>query len=131
MKNEIIKDFRALFEDIAKTGAFEDDYELYTPKTIPQMCATIKKSNNDILIALYGLDEDITFRFLRISYRVSCLLTMLYISYNEYELKNTYDETLHELLDILPPLIDLAKTLELDGTSHAIHNVHSALKHFQ
>ena len=131
MKNEIIKDFRLLFEDIANTGAFEDDYDLYAPKTIPQMCATIKKSNNDILIALYGLDENVTTRFLRISYRVSCLLTMLYISYNEYELKNTYNETLHELFYILPNLTDLARLLELDSTSLAIHNVHTALKKFQ
>ena len=131
MKNEIIKDFRLLFEDIANTGAFEDDYDLYTPKTIPQICATIKKSNNDILIALYGLDEDTTISFLRISQRISCLLTMLYISYNEYELKNTYDETLHELLYILPDLIDVARTLELYQTSIAITNVQAALKQFQ
>ena len=131
MKNEIIKDFRALFEDIAKTGAFDDNYDLYAPKTIPQICATIKKSNNDILITLYGLDEKVTTKFLRIYYRVTCLLTMLYISYNEYELKNTYDETLHELLYILPELTDLARVLELDGTVIAISNVQAALKKFQ
>ena len=131
MNKEIIKDFRALFEDIAKTGAFEDDYELYKPKTIPQICASIKKSNNDILISLYGLNEEVTITFLRMAHRVSCLFTMLYISYNEDELKNTYNETLHELLYIMPDLMDIARTLELYETLIVIDGVQSTLKQFQ
>ena len=131
MNNEITKDFRALFEDIAKTGAFEDNYVLYSPKTITQMCASIKKSNNDILITLYGLNEEVTITFLRISSRVACLFTMLYISYNEDELKNTYNETLHELLYIIPDLMDIARTLELYETLIVIDGVQAALKQFQ
>lgn len=131
MNKEIIKDFRALFEDIAKTGAFDDNYNLYAPKTIPQICASMKKSNNDILITLYGLNDDVTITFLRITRRVACLFTMLYISYNEDELKNTYNETLHELLYIIPDLMSIARTLELYETLIVIDGVQAALKQFQ
>lgn len=128
MKKVILKD---LFDDLAESCVFEDNYDFYHPKTIPQICATMKKPLNDILIAIYALDTDATIRFLSIANRVKCLLSMLYITYNDDELTNTYNETIHEILYILPTLKELARTLDLYKTSHAITCVDIALKQFQ